>query len=146
MPEYEVTGLNEFYVDELNVGTLLSRLNSKIEILVDRDHQIGHSYFIKLKKKKEQDHKQALYDVWYCEVIPLLQEYFYNDYEKLAHLLGKYHRGEAGESGFIDKKPDGEIKNLISSYDGGFSDLYIGAIHKYETPDELIKVLMYYVQ
>lgn len=61
-------------------------LNQKIQLVYDRDHQIGHSYFLKLKNGD----LETLREIWYHEIIPLLQEYFYNDWEKLEYLLGEF--------------------------------------------------------
>ncbi len=66
----------------VNLHELLSRLNERVELLLDRDHQIGHSYFHKLKDA------DALRFAWYARVVPLLQEYFYNDYERLRAVIG----------------------------------------------------------
>jgi len=59
-------------------------LNQKIQLIYDRDHQIGHSYLLKLKDGSVE----TLKHIWYHEVVPLLQEYFYNDWERLKYLLG----------------------------------------------------------
>ncbi len=59
-------------------------LNRRITVLLDRDHQIGHSYFL------EATSIDRLHHVLYRRVFPLLQEYFYNDREKLRRLLGAY--------------------------------------------------------
>jgi len=61
-------------------------LNQKIQLIYDRDHQIGHSYLLKLKDGSIE----TLRFIWYHEIIPLLQEYFYNDWRKLEYLLGKF--------------------------------------------------------
>ncbi len=61
-------------------------LNQKIQLIYDRDHQIGHSYLLKLKDGSIE----TLRFIWYHEIIPLLQEYFYNDWRKLKYLLGKF--------------------------------------------------------
>ena len=53
--------------------------------LLDRDHQIGHSYFLTLPADADAD---DLRFVWYHRVVPLLQEYFYNDGERLRAVLG----------------------------------------------------------
>ncbi len=68
-------------------------LNQKIQLIYDRDHQIGHSYLLKLKDGKVE----TLRHIWYYEVVPLLQEYFYNDWEKLIHLIGEF------PNGFVEK-------------------------------------------
>lgn len=62
---------------------LLNTLNSRIEVLLDADHQIGHSYFMGLNN---------LSDLKYCfknKIVPLLQEYFYGDYGKIGCVIGE---------------------------------------------------------
>lgn len=68
---------------------VLAELNKRIIENYDRDHQIGHSYFLvalRDKKTKEQA-LEALKKVWFYEIIPLLKEYFYDHPEKLITVL-----------------------------------------------------------
>ncbi len=60
---------------------IFEKLNKKIKLLLDRDHQIGHSYFIKTKYKNAD--AESLKQIWFQEILPLLNEYFYCDWEKL---------------------------------------------------------------
>ena len=83
MPEYE--SLNKIQFDDFHLGELLKTINSRIEALLDRDHTIGHSYFINIKPNDTEALKEAFAN----KIIPLLQEYFYHDYEKLALILGE---------------------------------------------------------
>jgi 5-methylcytosine-specific restriction enzyme B len=53
-------------------------------VLLDRDHQIGHSYLM----LKESADANDLRFAWYHRIVPLLQEYFYNDGERLRAVLG----------------------------------------------------------
>lgn len=69
----------------VDLGLLLTCLNERIAALLDRDHQIGHSYFLSLPADADAD---DLRFVWYHRVVPLLQEYFYNDGERLRGVLG----------------------------------------------------------
>ncbi|GAB1402077.1 hypothetical protein MASR1M68_09880 [Elusimicrobiota bacterium] len=71
-------------IDGVKFKEIFEALNEKITILLDRDHQIGHSYFMPEKVKK-----YGLKNIWFDEILPLLNEYFYNDWEKLQALLGK---------------------------------------------------------
>ena len=64
-------------VDGINLRALLGAINQRIEFLYDRDHTIGHAYFIRIKSF--DDLKKVLTE----RVIPLLQEYFYEDWEKI---------------------------------------------------------------
>ncbi|USN44937.1 MAG: AAA family ATPase [Candidatus Woesearchaeota archaeon] len=66
----------------VNLQTLLKILNQRIEYLIDKDHMIGHSYFMRVKSI------DCLKEVFYNEVIPLLEEYFYGDNYKLNLVLG----------------------------------------------------------
>lgn len=83
MPEYEA--LNKIQFDDFHLGELLKTINSRIEALLDRDHTIGHSYFINIKPNDTEALKEAFTN----KIIPLLQEYFYHDYEKIALILGE---------------------------------------------------------
>ena len=77
----------------LDLSQVLEIINKRIEILLDRDHTIGHSYFINVISLED------LENTFKNNIIPLLQEYFYNDYEKIALVLGE---------GFVEiKKPQG---------------------------------------
>jgi len=79
MPQPELPG----EVAGVPLGKLLTALNRKLEAYLDRDHQIGHSYFMGLKDVAD------LRFAWEHRVGPLLQEYFYGDGEKLLKVLGK---------------------------------------------------------
>lgn len=69
----------------INFSDVFEKLNTKIKILLDRDHQIGHSYFV--KTKYENAGIDTLKDIWYGEIMPLLNEYFYCDWEKLKLVI-----------------------------------------------------------
>lgn len=84
-------------VNGINLKKLLDTINNRIEILLNRDHTIGHSYFIKL----ENDDVKGLKSTFKNNIIPLLQEYFYGDYEKIGMVLG---------AGFVSLSD----KNLVS--------------------------------
>lgn len=80
LPDLEV--LNNKKIDNIELKTLLSVINKRIEILLDRDHTIGHSYFINITNSEDLRH------TFKNNIIPLLQEYFYGDYEKIGMILG----------------------------------------------------------
>ncbi|MBA7482801.1 hypothetical protein ES707_18300 [subsurface metagenome] len=96
MPDYEVlqqnitsedVDLQEIY--SLSID-LLSSVNQQITALYDRDHQIGHSYLMRMSEAEDANEAtESLIFTWYHEIIPLLQEYFYDAPAKLEKILGK---------------------------------------------------------
>ncbi|MCM8568908.1 EVE domain-containing protein [Gramella jeungdoensis] len=77
--------LKNIEFDGFNLSQVLITINERIEALLDRDHAIGHSYFIKINSGDTEALKLAFEN----KIIPLLQEYFYHDYEKIALILGE---------------------------------------------------------
>ena len=71
--------------DELNVAKMLDVINERIEYLFDREHTIGHAFFTKLANDPSIE---TLANIFEKNVIPMLQEYFYEDYEKIQLVLG----------------------------------------------------------
>ncbi len=68
-------------VEGFDLPEWFSQLNQKITDLIDKDHQIGHSYFIGKSTKEELHH------VFYQCILPLLNEYFYGEPEKLSQVI-----------------------------------------------------------
>lgn len=80
--------LNGIVVDGINIQEMLAVINQRVEALYDREHTIGHAFFTKLLNTENQN-IQKLNEIFRNKVIPLLQEYFYEDYEKIQLILGK---------------------------------------------------------
>jgi 5-methylcytosine-specific restriction protein B len=93
MPDLDA--LSDIKVENIEIRKLLGNINKRIEYLYDRDHTIGHAYFIGLKDIREDEKKNELDNIFRNKIIPLLQEYFYDDWEKIRMVLGK---------GFINKE------------------------------------------
>ena len=106
MPDYEVMRKNNwdkvFYDDEeLDVAKMLEIMNKRIEYLYDREHTIGHAFF---KKLKESPTLETLAGIFEKRIIPLLQEYFYEDYKKIQLVLGDNGKTDKGIQ-FIQDEP-----------------------------------------
>jgi len=69
-------------IESVDLQSLLITLNARIVALLDRDYQIGHSYLMSI------DDVEGLRFAWYHRIVPLLQEYFYGDGERLRAVLG----------------------------------------------------------
>lgn len=83
--------LAEVEVEGLSIRKMLERMNDKISILFDREHTIGHSFFMPLKKMLKDGKRPTVDDlanIFMYDIIPLLQEYFYDDYKKIGLVLG----------------------------------------------------------
>ncbi|WP_456473790.1 AAA family ATPase [Candidatus Pyrohabitans sp.] len=120
----------------LDISELLKAMNKRITFLADREKQIGHAYFLNIFRDESGDYvddpdlwKQNLHRIWFNEIIPLLQEYFYNDYEKIKKVLG-----EAGDELIT------EIDNPFEN-EGELEDIRRYEIKNVETAEELIEIL-----
>jgi 5-methylcytosine-specific restriction protein B len=78
LPEY---GLLSAAVEGVDVGRMLRRINDRLEYLLDRDHRIGHAYI--MRAKSVEDLRRA----FRLQIIPLLQEYFFDDFARVALVL-----------------------------------------------------------
>lgn len=78
-------------IDGIDLEKLLVTLNSRIEVLYDREHTLGHAFFMPVKLAVDSgsaDAMEQLSNVFKNKIIPLLEEYFYEDWEKIRLVLG----------------------------------------------------------
>ena len=80
LPDGPVPGL------DVNLRQMLTVINARLERVLDRDHCIGHSYFLGVATAKEP--LDALRRAFANKVLPLLEEYFYGDPGKIGLVLG----------------------------------------------------------
>ena len=108
-------------LDGIDCSKVLAAMNRRIAVLLDREHQIGHTYFLRV------DSLPALAGTFRNRIMPLLQEYFYDDWEKIQAALNK--------NGFVrvSKPPpelvrrdlvdaDRRVYDLASARDPGWTD------------------------
>ena len=117
MPEPEkvlVKDNKHICVGDIDMVEMLKTMNERIAVLYDCEHTIGHAYFMPLKDNPSID---LLADIFRNKIIPLLQEYFYEDYGKIRLVLGDNRK----------------VENLqfIKSKDIDYSDLF-GNTDEYE--------------
>ncbi len=102
MPDSSV--LDGIEVDGVPVSGILDTLNRRLEALYDREHTLGHAWFLPLRETPTVERLGA---VFRDSVIPLLQEYFYDDYEKIRLVLGDEKRKQTGGPQFFAaEEPD----------------------------------------
>lgn len=105
MPDYkvldgiEVNGKQDDEEYSINIAEMLKTMNERIAVLYDREHTVGHAYFMALKDNPSLD---VLSDIFRNKIIPLLQEYFYEDYGKIRLVLGDNQKEKAGLPQFIE--------------------------------------------
>lgn len=119
MPDYAVMKNNDntpIEVDGVDIAKMLAVMNERIAVLYDREHTIGHAYFMSLRDKKGTSIKDVA-DIFRNKIIPLLQEYFYEDYGKIRLILG-------------DNRKDEKLQ-FIKNKDINYSDLF-GNTGEYE--------------
>tara|TARA_R110002111_G_scaffold229411_1_gene290661 strand:- start:9 stop:539 length:531 start_codon:yes stop_codon:yes gene_type:complete len=108
MPNYEVIDSELKERTELEtypISKILKTINQRIEVLIDRDHTIGHSYFLSLKDAI--DFEKELKSIFKDKIIPLLQEYFFNDYGKIQLVLGEGFVGQTSHDKNLFHKVEG---------------------------------------
>lgn len=99
MPESNVLeklGIRE--IQGIDIQNVLDKVNERIEYLYDREHTIGHAFFTKLKSSPNID---TLASIFKYKIVPLLQEYFYDDYEKIQLVLGDNRTDISNDNKFI---------------------------------------------
>ena len=97
LPDYDL--LKDIFVEDkgtkVNIGAMLKVINERIEYLYDREHTIGHAVFLeKMENDKIDIDINKLENIFKKNIIPLLQEYFYEDYEKIRIVLGDNAKNE----------------------------------------------------
>lgn len=118
-PKYDLEKFDDEIIQGITRSNLLKTINLRLEKLLDKDHLIGHSFFI---CQEAENLIEKIKDAFYKNIIPLLQEYFYGDYGKIGLVLG---------SGFVRKKESSEQSVFANFENYDFSDRIIYEIIDY---------------
>ena len=89
---------------------ILKKINARIRSLLDKNHQIGHSHFINAETDLD------IFNVLKNHVIPLLEEYFYNDTQKIRQILNEKDNSDSNFYRF-DTEAQEALKELDYDYD-----------------------------
>lgn len=102
--------------NNVDLEKLLGRLNAKIAAKIDRDHRIGHAYFLEIASIHD------LYHVWYYKILPLLMEYFYNDVKSIKDIIGNSFLNDDGNINFMKYK---DMAGDVSCFEDELMKIYI---------------------
>lgn len=99
--------LNDVELQGVNIGQLLAVMNDRIEVLLDRDHRLGHAYFLPLRDDKSIE---LLSSIFRQQIIPLLQEYFFDDWGRIQMVLNDHRK--TPENRFL-RQPSAKLSSLF---------------------------------
>lgn len=116
-PQPELLSQELYKNNHIDLEKMLKAINSRIEVLLDKDHLIGHSYFMGIKTITD------IQTTFKNNIIPLLGEYFYGKPMMIGLILGP---------AFVTEK---EKANLFSEFDSDFSDFDDKKTYKVTIPD-----------
>jgi len=97
-------------VKGIELESLLEKLNSRIEELYDREHTLGHAFFMPVKNALDTGDEEAAFKqlkiVFQKKIIPLLQEYFFDDWNKIRLVLADNQKQDDSLQFVIEKTDD----------------------------------------
>jgi 5-methylcytosine-specific restriction protein B len=94
MPDYTLPELQK-EIKNVKLSNLLKSINDRITVLKNEHYQIGHSYFLDINSIEE------LIEVFKTKVIPLLQEYFYDDWKSICAVLNQSYNNPNSDKGIL---------------------------------------------
>jgi 5-methylcytosine-specific restriction protein B len=81
--------LSGILVEGVDIRGMLERMNERIDVLLDRDHQLGHAYFLPLKNDNTIE---KLSFIFRTQILPLLLEYFFEDWQHIRWVLNDHRK------------------------------------------------------
>ena len=123
---------------EIDFTTMLKTINERIEYLYDRDHTIGHAYFLPLKGGADIS---ELASIFKNKILPLLQEYFYDDWEKIRLILGDNQKQD-DKTQFVKVKEEKKLSDLFGGEIDDMGDKVLYGINEgaFENPENYIGI------
>lgn len=103
----------------INIPRMLSAINQRIEALYDRDHSIGHAYFTALAGVSDGEARMLkLADVFSNRIVPLLEEYFFEDWQKIRLVLADNQKSESAQFMIECAEHDEDLARLFGGEHG----------------------------
>ena len=129
----------------IDVSRMLGVLNQRIEALYDRDHTIGHAYFTPLGNVPDGDERMVkLGEVFRNRIAPLLEEYFFADWQKIRLVLADNQKAEAARFVVVSGGHEEDLARLFGSDHGldayGTKHRYAVQVSAFSNPDAYIGI------
>lgn len=130
---------------EINIPQMLTTINQRIEALYDRDHCIGHAYFTGLFKLADGEERfVGLAQLFKDRVLPLLDEYFFEDRQKIRLVLADNQKPETARFITESRDHEDELSRLFGDDHGldSFSTAkrYVDQESAFSNPDAYIGI------
>lgn len=97
-------------VDGIDIEQMVRTINKRIELLYDREHTIGHSFFLPLE---DTPSIELLADIFELQILPLLEEYFFEDWERVAMVLGDHLKTDESLRFVVEQFDASEVAQLM---------------------------------
>ncbi|TCW19098.1 AAA family ATPase [Vibrio crassostreae] len=97
-------------IDGIDIEQMVRVINKRIELLYDREHTIGHSFFLSLKDTPSIEHLAEIFEL---QILPLLEEYFFEDWERVAMVLGDHLKADESLRFVVDQFDANEVAQLM---------------------------------
>ena len=105
-------------VENIMLREKFEEMNKRITILLDRDHQIGHSYFMNIETMDD------LKNIWFNKIVPLINEYFYGDWEKMKLVIPGFIKEEDVPKELSDYCDTEKIYSFVEADTNDFKMLF----------------------
>jgi 5-methylcytosine-specific restriction protein B len=99
-------------IDGINIIELVTAINERIELLYDREHTVGHSFFLPLMQEPTLAN---LSNIFQLQILPLLEEYFFEDWERVGQVLGDHLKQSDDLRFIVEKFKPSRINALMGS-------------------------------
>jgi 5-methylcytosine-specific restriction protein B len=145
-PSAPLGGLRVNLGDQVvHISQMLSAINQRIEALYDRDHCIGHAYFMSLNKVHDGEERLvALQLLFSTRILPLLEEYFFEDWQKIRLVLGDNQKPKAAQFVIENQNHEEDLNSLFGNDhgldSGGAKRRYILQAPALSNPDAYIGI------
>lgn len=97
-------------IDGIDIEQMVRVINKRIELLYDREHTIGHSFFLSLKDNPSIEHLAEIFEL---QILPLLEEYFFENWERVAMVLGDHLKTDESLRFVAEQFDANEIAQLM---------------------------------